>query len=149
MPSVARPSVVHNAREGKKFNTDTTLVCAECPTCHILFAIPESLERSARRYPGDSKNGWKLCCPLGHVWWYVGETPEQKLQRARDSLARERARHDQTRAELTGQRAAKTRFRNERDRLKARAAAGVCPCCNRTFKQLARHMAAKHPEFTE
>jgi hypothetical protein len=21
-----------------------------------------------------------------------------------------------------------------------------CPCCNRTFQQLARHMKAKHPE---
>ena len=24
--------------------------------------------------------------------------------------------------------------------------AGACPCCKRTFQQLARHMAAKHPE---
>lgn len=32
-------------------------------------------------------------------------------------------------------------------RLKNRAAHGVCPCCNRTFQQLARHMSAKHPDF--
>jgi hypothetical protein len=24
---------------------------------------------------------------------------------------------------------------------------GVCPCCNRTFQQLARHMKAKHPGY--
>lgn len=27
-----------------------------------------------------------------------------------------------------------------------RSAASACPCCKRTFRQLARHMAAKHPE---
>lgn len=29
--------------------------------------------------------------------------------------------------------------------LKARGA-GVCPCCNRTFSQLSRHMQSKHPD---
>lgn len=149
MSRVARPEVTHNAREGQKFDTDTTLHVEKCPTCHILFAIPETLYRSAQRYPGDGRNGWKLSCPLGHVWWYVGQTPEEKLREARNSLAAERARHDQTRADLVGTKAAKTRFRNERDRLKQRASAGVCPCCNRTFQQLARHMAAKHPDFAE
>lgn len=24
---------------------------------------------------------------------------------------------------------------------------GVCPCCNRTFQNLMRHMATKHPDF--
>lgn len=37
--------------------------------------------------------------------------------------------------------------RGQVTRLKNRAAAGVCPCCNRTFHQLVRHMAAKHPDF--
>jgi chemotaxis response regulator CheB len=41
--------------------------------------------------------------------------------------------HSATRAQLT--------------KTKKRVANGVCPCCNRTFKQLARHMKAKHPEF--
>ena len=26
---------------------------------------------------------------------------------------------------------------------------GICPCCNRTFKQLAAHMKNKHPEYVE
>lgn len=33
-------------------------------------------------------------------------------------------------------------------RLSKRASAGTCPCCNRTFKQLAAHMATKHQTFT-
>jgi hypothetical protein len=39
-------------------------------------------------------------------------------------------------------------FKGRVTRLKNRAAAGVCPCCNRTFAQLARHMATKHKGFT-
>lgn len=33
--------------------------------------------------------------------------------------------------------------------LRNRAAAGVCPCCNRTFEQLGRHMTTKHPEYVK
>lgn len=33
-------------------------------------------------------------------------------------------------------------------RLKNRIAAGVCPCCQRTFQNLARHMKCKHPKYT-
>lgn len=34
-------------------------------------------------------------------------------------------------------------------KLKLRAANGVCPCCNRTFKQLAAHMSSQHPKYAE
>ena len=31
-------------------------------------------------------------------------------------------------------------------RIEKRIHAGVCPCCNRSFPNLQRHMAAKHPD---
>jgi hypothetical protein len=31
--------------------------------------------------------------------------------------------------------------------MKKRAVAGVCPCCNRHFRELERHMASKHPKY--
>jgi DNA repair exonuclease SbcCD ATPase subunit len=71
------------------------------------------------------------------------------LKRERDRAARVQAQLDQANAAEKAQRAAKTRFRNERDKLRTRAAAGVCPCCGRTFKQLARHMQSKHPDWPE
>lgn len=40
------------------------------------------------------------------------------------------------------QKAAKTR-------MKSRIKNGVCPCCNRTFKQLAAHMKSQHPEYVD
>lgn len=147
------PTVVYQKSEGDKFNSETTLECVTCASCGILYAIPSGLVSAAKRWRGDKSNGWSICCPLGHTWHYIGETEAQKARRqlkeTRDSLAAERARHDQTRARLAGTKAAKTRMKNERDLIKARAEAMLCPVpgCHRSFKQLRRHMASKHPDW--
>jgi hypothetical protein len=31
--------------------------------------------------------------------------------------------------------------------MRKRIQSGVCPCCNRTFENLGRHMKSKHPAF--
>lgn len=38
-----------------------------------------------------------------------------------------------------------TRLRKVKDRVKN----GVCPCCNRTFVNLQRHMHTKHPSYDD
>lgn len=148
------PTTLYAASEGKKFAADTTLVVVECPTCRMTYAIPESLKASAIRHPGTKPNGWKLTCPLGHQWWYVGESVEDKLRAEQERTARLRASLDQARARTQeteqrriAQKAATTRARNQRDADREAVAAGKCPCCGRTFKHLERHMASQHPEF--
>lgn len=140
---------VYSVYEGKKFAADQNLHVVSCATCKMLYAIPESLYQSANKYPGDAARGWKLFCPLGHEWWYVGKSVEDKLQEERDRAAQlyarldqERAGHNSTRRSLAAQKGVTTR-------LKRRTAAGVCPCCNRTFQNLGRHMAGQHPDFTK
>jgi hypothetical protein len=151
----ANPGKVYAASQGDKFNAETTLVCVECPTCGILYAIPENLDASAHKYHGDTDRGWKLCCPLGHTWWYCGETEEQRLRR---QLASERgyagrlaAQRDQLQATVHAERRAKSRIRNDRDRLKQFVGAGQCPVkgCRRHFKNVALHIERKHPDFAE
>lgn len=34
-------------------------------------------------------------------------------------------------------------------KLKKRASAGLCPCCNRHFTNLQRHIASKHPDINK
>ena len=104
-------------------------------TCGIVFGIPDALERQAQDH------GKSVTCPLGHSWHYT-ESLEQKLEReqrahraTRDLLHAEERSHVATRGHLT--------------RTKKRVAAGVCPCCGRTFQQLARHMRAKHPDYSK
>jgi hypothetical protein len=141
------PSTVYNKSEGEKFNADTTLVVVECPTCGITYAIPESLQASALRWKGDKLNGWKLCCPLGHTWWYVGETEIQKARRqAQEARTRLLATRELLEHEQRSHAATKGHATRRRKKLE-RVQAGVCPCCNRSFQNLARHMAGRHPEF--
>ena len=109
--------------------------------CGIRHAIPSSLSRQA------THNGRAVHCPLGHEW----VKKETEAERLKKKLQRERADHDQSWAawrdekqslknQIRSQKAAKTRIKN-------RVAAGVCPCCNRTFQNLHRHMQSQHPDF--
>lgn len=121
-----------------------TLIVHKC-WCGVSHAISESLHRLA------TEKGKVMYCPLGHEW-FIRETTvdrlRKKLQKEEQKLCRERARHDQTRAELKdtehrrrAQKAATTRIVN-------RVSRGVCPCCNRSFVNLLRHMTSKHPDYS-
>ena len=139
----------YSVKEGQRFATSVDMVVVSCPTCSITYALPERLYLAAHDdYPGGRKNGgWSVYCPMGHEWHYVCTSVRAKLKDERARTARLTAQLDQTHASLTAQRGAATRARNERDQIKRRVAHGVCPCCGRTFKQLARHMASQHPDF--
>jgi len=50
-----------------------------------------------------------------------------------------------TRIEMERRRVSAARGRVTK--IKRRVQHGVCPCCNRTFSNLASHMKTKHPEF--
>jgi Zn finger protein HypA/HybF involved in hydrogenase expression len=110
----------------------TELIATSC-WCGIPFAIPKNLHRTMH------DDGHSCYCPNGHSMSY--------RESYKDELAAEQSRHDQTKADLKAQRAATTKQRNARLRIEKRIAAGVCPCCNRTFQQLARHMKTKHAEY--
>ena len=92
-------------------------------------------------------------CPAGHSNYFPEQSSEEKL---RDRLAREthgreqaeaRARHNADRAERSARSAAA--YKGQATKLKRRVSRGVCPCCNRTFADLAQHMAGQHPDWVE
>jgi len=97
-------------------------------------------------------NGGDWWCPNGHKLHFTTTEKQQlekKLAREKQlrgwSESRETALRDQlgaTERSLRGHKAAKTRIKN-------RIAAGVCPCCNRSFQNVARHMAGQHPDYTK
>jgi hypothetical protein len=150
---MAASRTIYSAAEGKQFSASTTLAVVECPTCHVTYAIPKSFNESAEEYNSAAHPGnyWEVCCPFGHSWHYSGLTEEQdlrqRLEAQRNKSARLTAQLDQSEASRRAQKAAATRARNERDRVLKRIRAGVCPCCNRSFKNVERHMASQHPDF--
>lgn len=129
---------VVTARPNETFAGYTTLEVDVCKTCGIMYALPEEMLDRARKNPSI----WWYC-PNGHNWHFPVRTDEQKLAAARNDLARERSRHDQTKASLSATKGVVTRQRKKLERV----AHGVCPCCNRSFRDLKRHMKTKHPEY--
>lgn len=116
-----------------------SLVVEECGVCAVLFAMPEVLRDKA--LADHSKGFW---CVNGHKLFFQGKTEAQKLQERLDDERRRSARiaadRDQIQASLSATKGQVTKLRK-------RVAAGVCPCCGRTFQQLARHMENKHPDY--
>lgn len=110
----------------------------QCGTCGTPFSMPEKI------YQSCYEDGGFFSCPLGHSrGWNKGN----KVVR-REHADLERKLSEQMRiATKQAERAAKAE--QEIKKMKKRASAGVCPCCNRTFQQLARHMKLKHPEHAE
>jgi hypothetical protein len=113
--------------------------------CGIRHAVPQELRDYQLRQKRDGVRQIDVYCPLGHPYTIAGKGEAEIL---RNQLASEVAAHDQTRAELRhtekrrqAEQAAKTRIKN-------RVANGVCPCCKRTFANVARHMAGQHPGWT-
>lgn len=136
------------ARDGYTYAGETNLTVMTCPCCGITYAIPARLQESAQAR-GNREIVW--FCPNGHELGYSQASEqnqaEQRAEREANRAARLQAQLDQTEAALRGQKSRATRFKNDRDRERRRTAAGVCPCCGRTFQQLARHMKGQHPDF--
>lgn len=113
-----------------------------CGECGGTYALPERYVRQKREKGGF----WN--CPFCRVGW--GYTlRESKVSRLERELSRERAAHDQTRADRDYRERRRRAEKAAKTRLKTRIANGVCPCCGRSFQNLRRHMASKHPEFCD
>lgn len=120
-----------------------------CGVCGVIFALDKNFAKARR----DDHASWQ--CPNGHTFHWGQPSEKEKLKRQleqeRDRAGRLASRLDQTKAELQGTKAAKTRFKNERDQLRRHGAAGVCPHpeCHRHFTNLERHVKSKHPELLD
>lgn len=118
----------------------------KCYHCKVEFGLHDETERQLRM---SSAN---FHCPYGHVQHFPkGETEADKLRRERDRLKQNEAWYEQRnrelRAEAESERRRAAAARGQVTKLKNRAAAGLCPCCNRSFVNLQRHMATKHAAF--
>lgn len=118
----------------------------ECRTCGCVSTCPEIIWDQQRAEGGFHS------CPNGHQWGWSKENCE------RETLRRERDRLKQRLAEEEGEAAHQRNLRQATERqlsatkgvitrIKNRIGHGVCPCCNRTFSDLQRHMHSKHPTY--
>jgi len=110
----------------------------QCGTCGVWFTVPEIVYENHRR------EGGYHACPMGHMrGWQTGE---EKREREAMRLDRDRLKQDAARLEeeLATERRRADVAEERVSRVKRRAAAGICLCCNRTFANIQRHMQTKH-----
>lgn len=111
-----------------------TIEEVECCSCgHVIFMTDDFMTRRKR----DHNSWYCIACGTNQSW--RGESDIDKIRRERDAY---KQREETIRADLEA-------TRKKMERLNKRVTRGVCPCCNRTFKQLATHMKNKHPELVK
>lgn len=121
---------------------ETAIVPVTCAVCGTVFGLGKRFQEARRDDHGT------FYCPNGHAEVYDGPSlEEQQIARLKDDVTWERQR-----AERAIERAATAERRRRAEkaaktRIKNRIARGVCPCCNRSFENLARHMAGQHPDY--
>lgn len=102
--------------------------------CGMDFAMTEDF------YLHTKETGETWYCPKGHPRVWGGETTTRQLER---SQAQKRHLEDQLSAAVADAERTRVELLRERQRF----ANGVCPCCNRSFENVRRHMKSQHPEY--
>lgn len=118
-----------------KYVDEVWFVTETCCNCHIQFAMTNAF-KAARL--SDRK---EFYCPAGHGQHYTGESEETKLRREleRTNQMLESA---QSRSQVIQQQ--RDEVQRAHSKMRHRVFNGVCPCCHRTFDNLARHMKSEH-----
>lgn len=126
-----------DVQRGIKTTEIIEFVMEECYKCGIPFMFPNYQKK---RLVASQE---LFYCPNGHPQHYCGKTEAQKLK---DELELQKQQHQRAQQQLSD---TLLDTMNERNKLKQqvkRIHKGVCPCCNRTFVNVQRHMETKHPD---
>jgi len=125
---------------GTEIALDVTLTSIDCGECGGTYAINERY----RKQKWEQGGFWN--CPYCQTSWGFGQSENARLKKelANAIKRKEWAEQDAKHAEdcRRAEKAAKTRLKN-------RIHNGVCPCCNRTFQNLQKHMKKQHPDYVK
>lgn len=108
-----------------------------CGECDMDFAVPDEF------YKKRKEDGERWYCPRGHCRVFR----DSDLERTKKALNEAQLRNNKLATELMNARNEADKVKKAKRKLEVRIEKGVCPCCNRTFANIQRHMATKHPEF--
>lgn len=118
-----------------------TWVVVRCGACDTRFKISKELHDDLVR----TKQTWH--CPVGHVRIFRdGDERDRKIQQLQNELESANSRAARQESQIRSLKITKGKVEAKLRRTETRIHAGVCPHCNRTFQNVARHMRTKHPE---
>lgn len=130
------PSILVNNVRGNQVTETFNFVLEECCNCGIPFFLTASFYKECQNNP----DRW-FFCPNGHTQHYTKSKSQIKIDELEKSL--EFAKKD--RQDVENALMETISEKNKLSRQLKRVHRGVCPCCNRTFENLQKHMASKHP----
>lgn len=111
-----------------------------CCNCHMVFWMPHSFYRQC----SEQRPHKEFWCPAGHRQHYIGESDLDKMRRRAQQAEQHNAMlHAEARAAVQERNAAQADLKRHQRRTKA----GLCPCCNRSFINMQRHIKTKHPDY--
>lgn len=131
-----------------EYTQTSTMWTTNCIKCGSTYAILESVKAHHVRVGGNH-----YCPYCGTSQGWKGRPEEERRAEEIANLKAEISRKEEqvrrARQDAEHFEASRNAYKGQVTRLKNRAKNGVCPCCNRHFENLQRHMASKHPSFTE
>lgn len=120
------------------FTESVTLTTIDCGECGGTYAINERY----RRQRAETGGLWN--CPYCKVGWGYCESAlnksKKELERTIKDLEQTQFQLRASKCELLNEQANREKVEKKLTRVKK----GMCPCCNRFFTNLSRHMATKH-----
>lgn len=126
------------------FDVDTVT----CYKCGVSFSIADTWVKSRRE---DHANFW---CPNGHEQHFTESSKDREIREKAAEIDRLKKQLEWKENSLKSANAQCDRISRSNAALRGvvakerkRVGNGVCPCCKRTFKQLAQHMDHKHPTW--
>lgn len=123
-----------------KLNVAFEFSTIECFKCGNNFAVSSSLHQTWRN------NGEFFYCPsCGQKQHYAKSTVDkltEELERKNKILINKNQEISFLEKQVAAQKGRLTKLQN-------RVSKGVCPCCNRSFQNLRKHMDTKHPDYTK
>jgi hypothetical protein len=110
-----------------------------CGECGVWWGLTTEFIEARQR------SGTNFYCPNGHSRVYR----ETVADRLRKQLVETQERLTGVEFQLRRKTEALTEEKRTHARLRKRVGNGVCPCCNRSFVNLQRHMSNQHPGFEQ
>ncbi len=127
------------------FSVELTTI--DCGQCGATYAISEKY----RVHKYQESGFWH--CPYCQCSWGYSEGQNTKLK---NQIAQLQTTVEHKEAAIVNLRQQRDAVERSKIALKAahtrqcnRVKNGVCPCCNRTFQNLAAHMATKHSDYAK
>lgn len=127
----------------------TAIRAVDCANCGLTFGISTEFEDRRRN---DHRTFY---CPNGHSLSFNGPSHAERERDAARQLAERESRRrkwaeqdaERVRAQRDTANRSAAAYKGWATRIRNRIANGVCPCCNRSFTNVRRHMTTQHPGY--